>query len=177
MMCVRISILFLLLIGCTEGGDDKFSSCDDLKAKVVSLEKDIANHVSVVEYDSSHLMKAYADFANACPGDSIVAEYLVRRADLLRGAGKFHDAIRLFQNIHDGYPTYENRALCAFLIAYLYETELGDDEMAEKFYKGVIDLHPESNEAKLAALSLKHLGKSPEELVRQFQMDAVEYEK
>ena len=96
MMCVRISILFLLLIGCTEGGDDKFSSCDDLKAKVVSLEKDIANHVSVVEYDSSHLMKAYADFANACPGDSIVAEYLVRRADLLRGAGKFHDAIRLF---------------------------------------------------------------------------------
>ena len=94
MMWFRISILFLLLIGCTEGGADKFSSCDDLKAKVVSLEKDIANHVSVVEYDSSHLMKAYADFANACPGDSIVAEYLVRRADLLRGAGKFHDAIR-----------------------------------------------------------------------------------
>jgi hypothetical protein len=25
-------------------------------------------------------------------------------------------------------------------------------------------------------LSLKHLGKSPEELVRQFQMDAAEYE-
>ena len=177
MMWFRISILFLILIGCSEGVPDPLSSCDDLKANVASLEKEIANHVSVVEYDSSHLMKAYADFANACPGDSSVAEYLVRRADLLRGAGKFHDAIRLFQNIHDGYPTYENRALCAFLIAYLYETELGDNEMAEKFYKGVIDLHPESNEAKLAALSLKHLGTSPEDLVRQFQQDASGVEK
>ena len=175
-MWFRISILFLILIGCAEGGPDKLSSCDELKAKVVFLEKEVSNHVSLDEHDSSHLMKAYADFANSCPDDSIVAEYLVRRADLLRGAGKFHDAISLFQNIHDGYPTYENRALCAFLIAYLYETELGDHEMAEKFYKGVIDLHPESNEAKLAALSLKHLGKSPEDLVRQFQMDASEYE-
>ena len=138
---------------------------------------EVANHVSLEAYDASQLMKAYADFANACPTDSIVAEYLVRRADLLRGAGKFHDAIRLLQNIHDGYPTYENRSLCAFLIAYLYETELGDHEMAEKFYTGVIDLHPESNEAKLAALSLRHLGKSPEELVHQFQMDAAGLEK
>ncbi|MDE0917797.1 MAG: hypothetical protein OSA04_05775 [Flavobacteriales bacterium] len=177
MMWFRISILCLILIGCSEGGRDKLSSCDELKAQVVSLEKEVANHVSLDTHDASHLMKAYADFANACPADSIVAEYLVRRADLLRGAGKFHDAIRLLQNVHDGYPTYENRALCAFLIAYLYETELGDDEMAEKFYKGVIDLHPESNEAKLAALSLKHIGKSPEELVHQFQMDATEIEK
>jgi tetratricopeptide (TPR) repeat protein len=177
MMWFRVSILFLILFGCAEGGSEKLSSCDDLKAQVESLEKEVANHVSLDALDSSHLMRAYADFANACPGDSIVAEYLVRRADLLRGAGKFHDAIRLLQNIHDGYPTYENRALCAFLIAYLYETELGDHEMAEKFYNGVIDLHPDSKEAKIAALSLKHLGKSPEELVHQFQMDAAELEK
>ena len=177
MIWFRVSILFLILIGCAEGGSEKLSTCDDLKAQVVSLEKKVANHVSLDAHDASQLMKAYADFANACPSDSIVAEYLVRRADLLRGAGKFHDAIRLLQNIHDGYPTYENRALCAFLIAYLYETELGDEEMAEKFYNGVIDLHPESKEAKIAALSLKHLGKSPEELVRQFQMDAAELEK
>ena len=65
----------------------------------------------------------------------------------------------------------------SFLIAYLYETELGDNEMAEKFYKGVIDLHPESNEAKLAALSLKHLGTSPEDLVRQFQKNNSDLEK
>ena len=43
--------------------------------------------------------------------------------------------------------------------------------MAEKFYNGVIDLHPKSKEAKLATLSLKHLGRSPEDLVRQFQKD------
>lgn len=132
MMWFRISILCLILIGCSEGGRDKLSSCDELKAQVVSLEKEVANHVSLDTHDASHLMKAYADFANACPADSIVAEYLVRRADLLRGAGKFHDAIRLLQNVHDGYPTYENRALCAFLIAYLYETELGDDEIDRK---------------------------------------------
>ena len=176
MMWLRLSVLVVILIGCSEESSDKLSSCDELKAKVVFLEKEVSNHVSLDEHDSSHLMKAYADFANSCPDDSIVAEYLVRRADLLRGAGKFHDAISLFQNIHDGYPTYENRALCAFLIAYLYETELGDNEMAEKFYKGVIDLHPESNEAKLAELSLKHIGTSPEDLVRQFQKEASEFE-
>ena len=177
MMWLRVSILALILIGCSEENSDKSSSCDDLKAKVVNLEKEVANHVSFDENDSSNLMKAYANFANACPGDSIVPEYLVRRADLLRGAGKFHEAIHLFQTIHDGYPHYENRALCAFLIGYIYDTELGDYEMAEKFYNGVIDLHPKSNEAKLATLSLKHLGKSPEDLVWQFQQANSDLEK
>ena len=171
MMWLRVSILVIILAGCSEESSDKSSTCNDLKTKVVNLEKEVASHVSFDENDSSNLMKAYANFANACPEDSIVPEYLVRRADLLRGAGKFHESIHLFKAIHDGYPHYENRALCAFIIGYIYDTELGDYEMAKKYYNGVIDLHPKSKEAKLATISLKHLGRSPEDLVHQFQKD------
>ena len=89
MMWLRVSILVIILAGCSGESPDVSSTCTDLKTKVVNLEKEVASHVSFDENDSSNLMKAYANFTNACPEDSIVPEYLVRRADLLRGLVNF----------------------------------------------------------------------------------------
>jgi hypothetical protein len=47
---------------------------------------------------------------------------------------------------------------------------LGDDEMAEKMYRNVIELYPDSREAEISRQSIKHLGISPEEVVRSFQV-------
>ncbi len=170
MRLVVFSIFTCLLIGCGESnGVEEENLCVSLKSQIVELESKAGETDEFDLHLANELMRTYASFSNACTGDSLVPEYLMRRADLLRGAGKIHESIRLFESIHDGYPTYENKVLCAFLTAYLYETELLDLEMSEKLYNKIIELYPKSHEAELAKVSLKYLGKSPEELVRKFQ--------
>ncbi|PCJ82281.1 MAG: hypothetical protein COA49_01935 [Bacteroidetes bacterium] len=164
------SIFLVLINACSEGSvSENENSCASLKTKVTELESQVGKTDDFDLQLASKLMRAYANFSNACQGDSLVPEYLMRRADLLRGTGQIHESIRLFESIHDGYPTYENKELCAFLAAYLFETELSDFEMAEKLYTKIIELYPDSREAELSKMSLKYLGESPEELILKFK--------
>jgi TolA-binding protein len=115
------------------------------------------------------LMRTYAEFANACSSDSITPEFLFRRADLLRGDGQIRESIRLFKAVHDGYPQYPKRPVCVFLVAFLYETELNDKVMAEKYYLQVIELYPNSDVARSAKITLQYLGETPAELLKRIQ--------
>jgi len=115
------------------------------------------------------LMRTYAEFANACSSDLITPEFLFRRADLLRGDGQIRESIRLFKAVHDGYPQYTKGPVCAFLVAFLYETELNDRVMAEKYYLQVIESYPDSEEATSAAITLKYLYETPAELLKRLK--------
>jgi len=170
-MRLIIFLMFLVFInGCSDDSvAESENSCESIKMKVAELESQAGRTDDFDLQLASELMRTYANFSNSCQGDSLVPEYLMRRADLLRGTGQIHESIRLFESIHDGYPTYENKVLCAFLAAYLFETELSDFEMAGKLYNKIIELYPDSREAELSKMSLKYLGKSPEELVLKFQ--------
>ena len=53
------------------------------------------------------------------PHDEFAPEALMRQADLLISAGKFEHAVLQLQDLHDGYPNYEKRALSAFLVAFV----------------------------------------------------------
>ena len=60
---------------------------------------------------------------------------MFRRADLLISAGKFDEAILQLQDVHDGYPTFDKRPLCAFLVAFIYDEHLKDRELAVRAYE------------------------------------------
>ena len=100
------------------------------------------------------LMIKYADFARWEGGHAFVPEALFRRADLLISAGKFDEAILQLQDLHDGFPTFDKRPLCAFLVAFIYDEHLNDRELAIRSYHRTIALHPESQEAIMAQQSL-----------------------
>ena len=100
------------------------------------------------------LMVKYADFARLEGDHPFVPEALFRRADLLVSAGKFDHAILQLQDVHDGYPAFDNRPLCAFLVAFIYDEHLKDKELARRSYERVMALHPDTPEAMLAQQSL-----------------------
>jgi len=164
--------LILLLIVVTS-----FVSCSldpaplDCKGKrELVFEKETEFAESGFEDELLHeLMMAYAQFANSCPADSITPEFLFRRADLLRGDGQIRESIRLFKAVHDGYPQYPKGPVCAFLIAFLYETELNDRIMAEKYYLQVIESYPDTDVATSAAITLKYLHETPAELLKRLK--------
>ena len=105
------------------------------------------------------LMVQYAEFALTHPHDEFAPEALMRRADLLISAGKFEHAVLQLQDLHDGYPNYEKRALSAFLVAFVYDTHLHDLDLAKRAYERVTSLYPGTPEATMAEQSLALLPK------------------
>ena len=100
------------------------------------------------------LLIGYADFARLHPDDPFVPEALMRRADLLVAAGKYEQAVLQLQNLHDGHPSYEKQAMCAFLVAFVYDEHLKDRDLAKRAYERVMAVHPATPEAALAEQSL-----------------------
>jgi len=163
-------ITFIVLcVSCSTIAEDKDLSCAERQVVVNSMESGLMLDSEFDTLKVTKLIRKYAEFSNACPNDSLTPEYLTRRADLLRGIGKIHEAIKQLLSVHDGFPNYDRNVMCALLVGYLYENELGDDEMAEKMYRNVIELYPDSREAEISRQSIKHLGISPEDVVRSFQ--------
>ncbi|MGB1074582.1 MAG: tetratricopeptide repeat protein [Flavobacteriales bacterium] len=109
------------------------------------------------------LAKAYADFANACHDAPETPEMLFRRADILRGLGKHHEALALYRDVHDHFDRYEKRSVCAFLVAFIYDAELGDRSQAIKAYNEVLSIHPDTEASRWSALALKSLGEPVDE--------------
>lgn len=164
-------ITFIVLcISCATNAEDKNLSCAERQVVMNSMEAGLNLDSEFDTLKVTNLIRTYAEFSNACPNDSLTPEYLTRRADLLRGMGKIREAIKQLLSVHDGFPNYDRNVMCALLVGYLYENELGDDEMAEKMYRNVIELYPDSREAEISRQSIKHLGVSPEDVVRSFQV-------
>jgi TolA-binding protein len=106
-------------------------------------------------------MTAYADFSNHCHASEQTPEFLFRRADLLRSAGQYQEAMTQLRDIHDHYKDFDKRPVCAFLVGFIAEVELNDREQARKTYEQVIELHPDSRAAIWSQQSIDNLNVLP----------------
>ena len=65
------------------------------------------------------------------------------------------------RDVHDNYAEFDKRPVCAFLVGFIAEVELKDREQAKKTYQQVIEVHPDSEAANWARLSLENLDVKP----------------
>lgn len=145
------SALVALQLGCAPG--------NETLSEIQKLERTAFEGEVIRPEIRQELMVKYAEFSRLHPDHPFVPEALFRRADLLISAGKFELAVLQLQNLHDGHPTYPQRARCAFLVAFVYEVHLRDMELAKRAYERTAALHPGTPEAKLAAQSLALLSR------------------
>ena len=145
------SVLVALQLGCAPG--------NETLSEIQKLERTAFEGEVIRPEIRQELMVKYAEFSRLHPDHPFVPEALFRRADLLISAGKFELAVLQLQNLHDGHPTYPQRARCAFLVAFVYEVHLRDLELARRAYERTAALHPGTPEAELAAQSLALLSR------------------
>ena len=158
----------IIIASCSNEVDVKSLSCSE-HSDLISAKETAFVESNYSDELMQDMLVSYAKFANNCNSDSLAPEFLMRRADLLRGKGAIRESIAQFKAVHDGYPQYHNKITCAFIAAFLYETELNDKDMAEKLYLQIIESYPESHEADVARISLMHLRETPDELIRRLQ--------
>jgi tetratricopeptide (TPR) repeat protein len=114
-------------------------------------------------------LKAYADFANNFPEDSLAAEYLFRAADIAQGMGNYLQAANYFEIILNKHKNYKRYADACFVAAHNYDEHLekinDGASRAKVLYEYIINNYPNTPYAEQAKVLVTYIGKSNEQLL------------
>jgi len=115
------------------------------------------------------IVKLYSDFAAAYPEDKGVPDYLYKAGEVAISLKKYTDAINYLKQVADNYSDYEKSSYCLFLQAFVYDNHINDDAKAGELYRAFIQKYPKNPLVKDAEFSIQNLGKSDEQLIREFE--------
>ena len=157
-----VSALFLLsVLSCTSSRDKMSGAIGKMESNLKTTQKIDTNSVS-------ELISAYQNFASKYVNDSLSPEYLYKAAGLANGLKRGTQALELYETIIHNYPDYKRLPECYFMEAFTYETVQGNIGKASEYYNIFLDKFPDHQLADDARAALKFLGKSPDELIREF---------
>jgi tetratricopeptide (TPR) repeat protein len=117
----------------------------------------------------NNLLAAYEAFADKYPGDTTAANFLFKAADFYRYMGKPLKSIGIYEKIYHNYPNFDKRPYALFLQGFMFENEVGNTEAAKIKYREFLKAFPEHAIAKDVKLTLENLGKTPEQLLAEFE--------
>lgn len=120
------------------------------------------------EMASDYLAKV-ADLMAAAPNDTAIAIHLYRAAEVARAMNQAPLAIEYYEYIAKNFPNFSRIAETYFMRAFTYDENLKDLEQAELAYESFIQQFPDHDFADDAAILLKNLGKSDEEILRELE--------
>lgn len=162
-----------------------FSACNNPSEKELATDK-INNLETKIYGDSSinfnpkdvtDLVVAYTNYVRKFPEDTICPVYLFKAGELSMNLNLSSQAISNFSKIQRDYPKSERYPYSIFLTAFVYDTQLKNEEQAKEFYQKFINEFPNHELADDAQASIENLGKSLDEIIKSFEEKAKTEEK
>lgn len=161
-----LTLTVSLLIACSSPQEKK-------EAQIKTLEDELfSDETTIDKIKADDLIEAYISFTDEYPDDPKAAGQLFKAADMSMNMNKPHQAIQLFNRILKDYPDFEKAPQSLFLKGYVFENNLNDLESAKRVYTEFLEKYPDDDFADDAEVSIKNLGKTPEELIREFEEQA-----
>lgn len=141
--------------------------------KITDMEESLFNSEAglLSQQQAEDIIGAYMDYAEAYPQNPLSAEYLFRASDVSMNTGNFALSLNLLSRIQADYPDYNKVSQCLFLQGFIWENYIGNAEKAREVYERFLEEYPDNDFADDVALSLKNLGKTPEELIKMFEQE------
>lgn len=168
---------FLLLWSCSESPKENAMNIEDRLKLIEQIENEsFGKNGEFNKTKAIALVNNYAIFAEENPEDERSAPFLFKAGDISMGLEKGELSISYFDKIIENYPDYEKIPYCMFLKGFVYENTLKDLENAEEAYRAFIKEYPNHDMTEAAQFSLKNLGKSPEQLIREFEAQNINQE-
>ena len=162
------AVATILLILATACQSARQKSLDNIK----TTEEEVYSENGMIDRNRvDELIGVYVGFASDFPDDSLSPEYLFKAADIAMNTKRSREAIRYYDSILINYPDYRKAPEALFLKGYVYENNLGRLDKAKEIYEKFLKMYPDNEFADDAEVSLKYLGKSPEELIEIFQQE------
>jgi outer membrane protein assembly factor BamD (BamD/ComL family) len=162
-LSILVIAIMIIAAACT---NKKEKASQDIKKMEDVLLKDSIG----INFDKAKtLLDAYITFADKYPTDTAAPVYLFKGADISMNISKPEQAVNLFNRILKDYPDFRRAPDCIFMKAFLYENVMKNLKMAEGLYKEFIQKYPNHELADDAKVSLNNLGKTPEQLIAEFE--------
>lgn len=111
----------------------------------------------------------YTNVVRDFPDTKMAAEYLYKAGEISSSLNHSLEAIEYFKQVYEKYPDFDKAAYCLFLQAFIYDNQLHQLGQAEQMYREVIKKFPNEKIAKDAEACINNLGKSDEELIKEFE--------
>ncbi len=164
---LTIGLLFILTIFVTSCGN----SSEEAATKITELEKKLldANGNPINEVAAYNLQVEYDDFAVKFPEDPKAPEYLFKAANISINLGWGESAIKILDKFLEKFPEQKRAPEAMFFLGFVYDNQVNDDTKAGEYYKQFLKKYPSHSFAKDAEASIKNLGKTDEELMREFE--------
>lgn len=167
-----ITLLFTLMVAlasCNFPG--KESEMKVVNDSIASLEKEIFDpNKDNLDYAKARvLIGLYEKAAELNPKSEDAPEYLFKAADLSINVQTPNETITIYDEILVNYPDFDKAPAVLFLKAFVYDDQLHDYVNAKKYYEQFLEKYPNNEFTDDAEISLKNLGKTPEELIKEFE--------
>ncbi|HZK08987.1 MAG TPA: tetratricopeptide repeat protein [Bacteroidales bacterium] len=160
---IAVLLLLVVMIACQNSRREAID-------QITKTEESVFDESGIIDQARiNELIDVYISYAESYPQDSLAPGYLFRAADVAMTTNRSNQAIILYQRIREEYPDYRKVPEAFFLEGYVYENYLGRLDKAKAIYEEFLEKYPDNDFAKDAEISLKYLGKSPEELIEIFQ--------
>ena len=158
----------IMMISCTSQRDKDAKS-------IATLEKELTAKTERPKQEKlDELMNNYLNFVDNHPQDTAAPQYLYKALNLAMGTDQGEKAMELADRTLNEYPKSDKIAETIFLKAFIYENLLSNLGLAQKTYNDFLSRFPDHELADDAQAALDNLGKSPEELIREFEKKAAE---
>jgi len=162
-------IFVLVFLACNSTQSKHELSKEDYFSKIDSIEKKIRQMQIIDNATGTNAIAAYTNYAQQFPNDSITPDYLFKAGEIASSVRQGQRAIDIYNSIYEKYPSYKKVHYCLFLQAFIYETQLNNIEKARVLYNKVIEKYPNESIAHDAKACIQNLGKSDEELIKEFE--------
>jgi len=161
-----LSCGLLIFTSCSTSSPEEVAKAEieEMENSLFSDETRMINRENAIQ-----LIDLYIAYAEEFPDDAEAPMMLFKAGDMSMNLNKPRQAIQIFDQIMREYPAFEKAPQCLFLKAFIYENDLKDLVAARKFYEEFLFKYPEDEFADDAVICIRNLGKSPEELIREFE--------
>jgi outer membrane protein assembly factor BamD (BamD/ComL family) len=158
-------IQMMIFTGCKPSRDKSMQ-------EIQSLESDLYSPTAVTfdKERADKLLQRYDKFIKDFPADTLVPVYLFKSANLEMNGTNAEGAVSRFDQLIREYPSNPKAATSMFFKGYIYENMLKDLDKAKEAYLLFIEKYPDHELVKDARMSIQNLGKTPEQMVREFEM-------
>lgn len=139
-----------------------------MQKNIEEVEKKAQSHTELDLATANSLIALYSDYARNNPDDPKTPEYLFKAGRIATTLRQGNQAVEYFDRAYS-YEGFDKAPDALFLKGFVYESVLNDTANARKVYQEVIAKYPETSLANDAKASIDNLGKTPEELIREFE--------
>jgi TolA-binding protein len=146
---------------------------DSLLLRIHGVETAINTNMKAAILDphlASQAVQYYTEFAKAYPKDTNAPMFLFRASDIECNAMHQYDqALGMLNTIISDYPQFRKLPICYFQVGVIYDDNLNDDQKAKEAYEKFLANYPNHPLAPQVKALISYLGKSNEELLKEFE--------